>query len=146
MKIPALASLSCQLSLDPCCQLQSKPATGSCLFPGCQIPLTSDPKFDKSCPCFPSCLCPHCCSRCVVQGDKAETGVHATAVKAASLASPRGSGPGMLGPPGREPWAEPKGGMSPYLKDSDSFPALLPNTSSSLEGVTTPANSHPPLL
>ena len=90
-----------------------KQATESCHFPGCQIPVTSDPQRERDSshlpsrrtvypPLQPACgagrqsgaWCPCCCT----QGS--------------FLGLPWGSGPGMLGLPGREPWAEPKVRMS----------------------------------
>lgn len=70
------------------------------------------------------------------RADKAEPGVQATALKAASLASPGGQGLAR--------WGFQGGNLG--LKDVDNFPAPLPSASSSLEEPTTPVVNAPCLL
>lgn len=98
----------------PADNLSSEAATGSSHFPGCQIPVTFDPKRDRNCSCFLRAhwaLRTHHCSRRVARRDKVGLDDHAASVTVASLASPgvrawhtEASREGC--------WAEPKFGMS----------------------------------
>lgn len=45
----------------------------------------------------------------------------------------------MLEPPGKDTGLSPRSECPHYLKDTDSFPALLPNASSSLEELANPS-------
>lgn len=130
----------------PAANLSSEAATASSHFPGCQIPVTSDPKRDRNCSGFLRATGPYVPTTAAgMWCEEIKQGLMAMPPQSWWLPwPPLGSGPGTLGPPGKDVGLSPRSECPHYLKDSDNFPALLPNTSNSLEELSIPSSLATP--